>query len=61
LKVGDLVNVTTHFHGTVGYVTPGIVLQHNVTADVWHRWTVYTEGDVRACHDHEVQLIDEVT
>ena len=61
MKVGDLVEVTTHFHGVVGYVSPGIILQHNPTADIWHRWTVLTEGDVRACHDHEVKIIAPLT
>ena len=59
--VGDLVTVSTHIHGSVGYTSFGIILQHNPTADVWHRWTVLTQGDVRACHDHEIKLIDEAT
>jgi hypothetical protein len=58
MEIGDLVSVTTHLHGTVGYTAPGIILQHNKTADIWHRWTVLTEGEVRACHEHEIKPIE---
>ena len=57
MDIGDLVNVTVSYHGAVGYHTPGIVLQHNPTADAWHEWTVLVEGEVRACHDRELNKI----